>query len=164
MKIGEKVSVIDDDLKGIITSVKGETIVFKDEHGFTHQFNKTKLVLQNPSIYENLKPFQKTETSKSISKKHNKKHLVLDLHFENLVKNPNDYDSFNRIFIQKEKLREMMDFCRKNNLKKLEIIHGIGDGILQKMVYDYLLGQTDIEFEDQNLFYHSSGSVMVNFK
>ena len=164
MKIGDKVSVIDDDLKGTVTSIKNETIVFKDAHGFTHQYKKEKLVSQNPSIYENLIPIQKTEILKFISKKHNKKHLVLDLHFENLVKNPNNYDSFERLFIQKEKLTETMVFCRKNNLKKLEIIHGIGDGVLQKMVHDYLLGQTDIEFEDHNLFYHSSGSVMVNFK
>jgi hypothetical protein len=44
-----------------------------------------------------------------------------------LVKNPNDYDSFER-FIQKEKLMEVIEFCRKNNLKRLEIVHGIGDG------------------------------------
>ncbi len=164
MKIGDKVSVIDEDLKGIVTSVKDKTVVFKDEYGFIHQFKKEKLVLQNPSIYENLKPIQKPEIPKPSSKKHNKKHLVLDLHFENLVKNPSDYDAFERLFMQKEKLMETMDFCRKNNLKKLEIIHGIGDGVLQKMVHDYLSGQTNIEFEAENIFYHSSGSVLVDFK
>ncbi len=163
LKIGDKVSVIDDGLKGIITSVKNDIVVFKDEHGFTHQFRKEKLVLQNPSIYENVKPIQKYETSKSVSKKHNKKHLVLDLHFENLVKNPAEYDSFERLFIQKEKLLETLNFCRKNNLKKLEIIHGIGDGVLQKMVYDELSEQTNIEFDDHDFFYHQSGSVMVSF-
>ena len=37
MKIGDKVSVVDEDLNGIITSVKGNIVVFKDEYGFTYQ-------------------------------------------------------------------------------------------------------------------------------
>ena len=101
MKIGDKISVIDDALKGTITSVKGAVIVFRDEHGFTHQERKEKLVLQNPEIYENVPTVIKKETAKPLSKKHNRKHLALDLHFENLVNNPADYDAFERIFIQK---------------------------------------------------------------
>lgn len=164
MKIGDKISVIDDALKGTITSLKGAVIVFRDEHGFTHQERKEKLVLQNPEIYENVPTVIKKETAKPLSKKHNRKHLVLDLHFENLVKNPADYDAFERIFIQKEKLEETIAFCRNNNLKKLEIIHGIGDGVLQRMVHDYLVGQTNLEFDDDDFFYHQRGSVMVTLR
>ena len=164
MKIGDQVSVIDDDLKGVITSVKGETVVLKDEHGFTHQFKKSQVVLQNPSIYENLKTIQKPEQPKIVSKKHNKNHLRLDLHFDNLVKNPSDYDAFERIFMQKEKLLETLNFCRKNNLKKLEIIHGIGDGVLQKMVYDVLESQTNLEFQNKEILHHQSGSVLVTLR
>ena len=164
MKIGDQVAAIDDDLKGTITSVNGEIVVFKDEHGFTHQFKKNKIVLQNPSLYENMKPIQKSEPAKTVSKKHNKKHLVLDLHFENLVKNPSDYDAFERIFLQKEKLLETINFCRKHHLRKLEIIHGIGDGILQKMVYGVLESQTNLEFHNKEILHHQSGSVLVTLR
>lgn len=164
MKIGDKISVIDDNLKGTITSVNGEVVVFKDEHGFTHKEKKEKLVLQDPEIYEHVPTVIKKETAKPRSKKHNRKHLVLDLHFENLVKNPSDYNAFERIFIQKEKLEETIAFCRNNNLKKLEIIHGIGDGVLQRMVHDYLTRQTNLEFDDHDFFYHQRGSVMVTLR
>ena len=113
MKTGDKISVIDDNLKGTITSVKGDIVVFKDEHGFTHQERKENLVLQNPEIYENVTAVRKPESAKTLSKKHNRKHLILDLHFENLVNNPGDYDAFERIFIQKEKVRELEDGCLK---------------------------------------------------
>ena len=83
---------------------------------------------------------------------------------QNLVKNPADYDAFERIFIQKEKLEETIAFCRNNNLKKLEIIHGIGDGVLQRMVHDYLVGQTNLEFDDDDFFYHQRGSGMVTLR
>jgi len=163
MKIGDKVSVVDEDLSGIITSVNGNIVVFKDEYGFTHQYPKEKLVPKISSFYENIKVVKKAEPKKTISKKHHKNLLVLDLHFENLVKNPHDYDSFERLFIQKEKLLEVIAFCRKNHLKRLEIVHGIGDGTLQKMVWDTLESQTNLDFYNKEILHHQSGAVMVEF-
>lgn len=164
MKIGDTVSVVDDDLGGVITSVHGDTVVFRDEYGFTHQLPLAKVIVRNPDIYENIKIEKKFEYAPPKSVKHNRNHLVLDLHFEKLVAQPADYESYERLLIQKEKLLQTLEFCRKNYLKKLEIIHGIGDGVLQNMVFDVLKSQMNLDFEDDEFFYHSAGSVMVNFK
>lgn len=163
MKIGDQISVLDENLSGIITSVNGNIVVFKDEYGFTYQYPKEKLVPKNASIYENIEVIRKAEPRKVISKKHDKNPLILDLHFHNLVKNPTDYDSFERLFIQKEKLIETISFCRKNHLKRLEIVHGIGDGILQKMVWDILESQTNLDFYNKEILHHQSGAIMVEF-
>ncbi|MCS3532604.1 Smr/MutS family protein [Chryseobacterium sp. JUb7] len=163
MKIGDKVSVVDEDLSGVVTSVHGNTVVFKDEYGFTYQYAKEKLVPKDVQFYEHIKVIKKAEPQKVISKKHQKNHLVLDLHFHNLVKNPSDYDSFERLFMQKEKLMEVISFCRKNNLKRLEIVHGIGDGVLQRMVLDVLESQTHLDFYNKEILHHQSGAVMVEF-
>ena len=163
MKIGDKVSVVDEDLAGVVTSTKGNIVVFKDEYGFTHKYPQEKLVPKNADLYENIRVERKIEPKKTISKKHSKNHLVLDLHFENLVKNPNDYDSFERLFIQKEKLTDTIDFCRKHNLKRLEIVHGIGDGTLQRMVFDVLQSQINLDFYNKEILHHQSGAVMVEF-
>ena len=121
-------------------------------------------MLQNADQYNDYSTNQKDEPRKIISKKHNKKHLVLDLHFENLVSNPFDYESFERLLIQKEKLLEVINFCRKNRLKKLEIIHGIGDGTLQRMVLDVLESQTGLDFYNMAVLKNQSGSVFVEFR
>ncbi|MBO6185153.1 MAG: DNA mismatch repair protein [Chryseobacterium sp.] len=163
MKIGNKVSVVDEDLSGVITSVNGNIVVFKDEYGFTYQYPKEKLVPKDAEMYENIKIIKKAEPRKTISKKHDKNPLILDLHFENLVKNPHDYDSFERLFLQKEKLIHTISFCRKNHLKKLEIVHGIGDGTLQRMVFDVLESQTGLDFYNKEILHHQSGAVMVEF-
>jgi len=163
MKIGDKVSVVDEDLTGVVTSVNGNIVVFKDDYGFTYQYPKEKLVPKNTDLYENIKVVKKPEPQKNISKKHQKNQLVLDLHFHNLVKNPNDYDSFERLFIQKEKLMEVIAFCRKNNLKRLEIVHGIGDGVLQRMVFDVLESQSNLDFYNKDILHDQSGAVMVEF-
>lgn len=163
MKIGDQISVLDENLSGIITSVNGNIVVFKDEYGFTYQYPKEKLVPKNASIYENIEVIRKAEPRKVISKKHDKNPLILDLHFHNLVKNPTDYDSFERLFIQKEKLIETISFCRKNHLKRLEIVHGIGDGVLQQMVWDILESQTNLDFYNKEILHHQSGAIMVEF-
>lgn len=164
MKIGDKISVVDEDLKGTVTSFDQYMVVFKDEFGFTHTYPKKSLVLQNADLYNEFSTIQKDEPRKIVSKKHNKKHLVLDLHFENLVSNPFDYESFERLLIQKEKLLEVINFCRKNRLRKLEIIHGIGDGTLQRMVLDVLESQTGLDFYNMAVLKNQSGSVFVEFR
>ncbi|UZT96997.1 Smr/MutS family protein [Chryseobacterium fluminis] len=163
MKIGDKVSVVDEDLSGVITSVHDHMVVFKDIYGFTYQYPKDKLVPKDVDLYENIKVIKKAEPRKVISKKHQKNHLVLDLHFHNLVKYPNEYDSFERLFMQKEKLLQVIAFCRKNNLKRLEIVHGIGDGVLQRMVLDVLESQSHLDFYNKEILHHQSGAVMVEF-
>lgn len=164
MKIGDSVSVIDDNLSGKIISIKGKRVTIEDEHGFPYDYDADELVVQQAEIYDELKIVKKQETTKPVSKKHDKNPFILDLHFENLVKNPNDYDAFERLFRQKEKLLNTLDYCRRNNLKKLEIIHGIGDGVLQQMVHEILESQTNIEFQNKEILHHQSGTVLVFFR
>ena len=163
MKIGDSVSVIDENLKGKIISIKGKKVTIEDEHGFPYEYDSTELVLQQAEIYDQIITVRKAELSKPVSKKHDKKPIVLDLHFEKLVKNSGDYDSFERLFLQKEKLIKTIDYCRKNNLKKLEIIHGIGNGVLQQMVHEVLENQTNLEFNNKEILHHQSGTVLVYF-
>lgn len=163
MKVGDKVSVIDENMRGKVLTIIANEVKIEDEHGFTYNFSKEKLTILDADLYENSPIIKKNETSKVISKKHNKAPLKLDLHFDLLVKNPSDYDAFERLMIQREKLEETIDFCRKNHIKKLQIIHGIGDGILQKMVYDILEGLTNVEYDSDGFFFHQSGNVEVKF-
>lgn len=163
MNIGDKVSVLDEDLQGVIVSLQGEITIIRDDFGFDYQYHTDKLVLQNASLYEGLKIKDKYEYSAPKSKKHSKNEYRIDLHFHQLVKKPNEYDSFERLFLQKEKLIEALEFCRKNNIKKVEIIHGIGDGTLQKMVYEVLESQTGLDFYNKEILHHQSGVVIVEF-
>ncbi|MDO4225782.1 MAG: Smr/MutS family protein [Bergeyella zoohelcum] len=163
MKIGDKVSVVDEDLAGVITSVHTDTIVFQDDFGFTHQYPKDKLVVQDADLYKNMKVKDKYEYTKPKSKKHSNNQMVLDLHFDKMVNNPEDYESFERLFLQKEKLIETLDFCRKNKIKRLEIIHGLGDGTLQNLVLDTLKSQTNLDFYNKEILHHQSGAVIVEF-
>lgn len=161
MQKGDLVSVVDDDLKGVVIAVRGNLIEIEDEHGFVYQFQKNQLVLQNHNIYQEIAVEPKKEISKKTSKKHQQAEFQLDLHFEKLVQNPKDYESWERIFIQKEKLIEAVEYCKANFIKKLVVVHGIGDGVLQDIVYETLRGISDIEFDDNPYFKNSIGNIEV---
>ena len=163
MKIGDQVSVIDEDLSGMVTSVHGDIVVFKDEHGFTYQYPIGKLVQPNQTLYEGMKIKDKFEYTKPKSKKNASNLLILDLHFEKLVPNPEDYESFERLFIQKDKLLETLEFCRQNKRRKLEVVHGIGDGVLQKLVEDTIKAQIDVSYYHKEILKNQSGAVIVEF-
>ena len=110
MKVGDLVSVIDENLKGKVLKIIAKQVKIEDEYGFTYHFSKDKLTIIDADLYENSPIIRKNEAPKVVSKKHNKAPLKLDLHFDLLVKNPSDYDAFERLIFQREKLLKTIFF------------------------------------------------------
>ena len=117
MKVGDKVSVLDENLSGKVISILGENIQIEDEYGFIYNFHKTQITPIDKDFYNDFSTIKKEEPSKVSSKKHQKNLLKLDLHFDQLVEYPDQYSPWERLFIQKEKLTQTLDFCKKNNIK-----------------------------------------------
>jgi len=163
MKIGDKISFINENLKGKILKINKKELLILDEFGFERSISPEEVVPLDTKLYEDISIIKKKEPAPKRSLKNKQKIMTLDLHFENLVENPKKYNSWERLFIQKEKLQEMLEFCRKNKIKQLEIIHGLGDGVVQEMVLEVLKGEINIEYENQNLFKNQSGSIQVYF-
>lgn len=163
MKKGDMVSVLDETTTGKIITLEKNFALIEDAFGFEHKIELSKIVSREPEIYIKSDIIVKEESRKNVSKRKSQNDRILDLHFEKLTKNPGDYNSWERLQLQKETLLENLDYCRKNYIKRLNIIHGIGDGILQEMVYDTLSGYSRIEYEEGDFFFHSSGNVWVTF-
>lgn len=163
MKIGDKVSLIDDDLKGKIISMTHYTVEIEDDHGFTYSVKKEKVIPVIETFYNHIKVTPKEEPRKIKSKKHNKDAYVIDLHFEVLAKNTKSIDATERLFMQKEKLISNLEFCRTHRIKRVKIIHGIGDGFLQKMVHDVVSGLPNVEYDEHHFFLHQSGALDLIF-
>ncbi|SEF72540.1 Smr domain-containing protein [Halpernia humi] len=163
MKKGDLISVLDETTTGKIISVSKDFALIEDEFGFEHSIEISKIIPRESHLYEKSAISIKDDLKKKASKKNSDNSRVIDLHFEKLVKNPAEYSAWERLEIQKETLIENLDYCKKNYIKKLNIIHGIGDGVLQNLVYDYLRGYSGIQYEEDDFFFHSSGNVWVTF-
>ena len=163
MKKGDLISVLDETTTGTIISVGKDFVLIEDQFGFEHSIEISKIISRESSLYEKSTVSIKDKLEKKASKKNSDNSRSIDLHFEKLVKNPAGYSAWERLEIQKETLISNLDYCKKNYIKKLNIIHGIGDGVLQSLVYDYLSGYSGIQYEEDNFFFHSSGNVWVTF-
>lgn len=164
MKIGDKIALLDEDLKGLIKKIEKDFIVIEDEYGFERKVQPEEIVLENAEIYKSQPITSKVEpTEKPTSKPAKDETMLLDLHFNQLVDNPDQYSSWDRLFLQKQKLEETLAFCRENRIKRLEVVHGLGEGVVQDMVLKVLRSQTGLEFEDDDFFKNQSGSVLVIF-
>ena len=161
MKIGDSISYLNEKKTGTVVAINRNLVKILDEYGFTEEVGLNEIVLRDESLYSKTPIERKVEGFKIKSKKKSTATRTLDLHFHLLVKNPNAYSAQARLEIQKENLIEMLEYCRKNPIKKLNIIHGIGDGVLQDLVFEVLNGFAGIEYEDQNIFHQSSGNVEV---
>lgn len=164
MKAGDSISYLNEKKTGTIVSINKQMATILDEYGFKETVDLAEIVLRDEDLYAKISVSKKQEDNKVKSKKNAKATRTLDLHFQNLVKNPNSYSAQARLQIQKENLIETLEYCKKNPIKKLTVIHGIGDGILQEMVFDVLKGYSGIEYEDQNIFHQSSGNVEITFR
>lgn len=157
-------SVLDENLRGIILRISDGVAVVRDEFGFDYSFSLEQLILEDSSLYDGIHIKTKPEGGKKKRSKPNDSAHRLDLHFERLVSNPREYPPDLRLWIQRDALLRKIEWCRTNAIPDLLIIHGIGDGILQKMVHETLAGMTGIEIQTDEILYHQSASVRVFFR
>jgi hypothetical protein len=174
IKIGDKVSVLDDAIDGVVTTVNGKTITINTTDGFELNFQENELiVIGNRELSIN---FNKKEivSQKEITKpnyinreKKSKKEVPVpdfDLHIEKLVKNHKSLSKHEILTIQTETAKRHIDFAIRNRIPKIVLIHGVGEGIL-KAELDFLLGRYEgITFQEANYQKYGQGATEVYFK
>ncbi len=160
--IGDRVSPLDEDWKGNIISFKTDYIaVVEDDNGFRHNIPCQNLIqYPHENLLDNAPIFNKEISKLNKSKK---KNLIsrIDLHKEKL---PEKYISRLHPTIlssQEHYLKEILQFHEKQGTQRLQIIHGIGDGILQKVILNVIRSSSYWEAEEQDFFYHELGLIEI---
>jgi len=173
-KIGDKVSVLDDAIDGIIVSINGSSIEIETTDGFNMKFEASDLIkIENTNdLHVNFNKsniLREKEILKTnhISISKTKKELPVpdfDLHIEKLVKNYKSMNNFDILTIQLDTAKRHIDFALKNRIPKIVLIHGIGDGIL-KAELDHLIARYEnISFQDANYQKYGNGATEIYFK
>jgi preprotein translocase subunit YajC len=167
---GDKVSVLDDNINGIVVKVLGNEVTIETDEGFELTFHKRELILIESSgeLMNNIATtnFSSVKKEKEIEKprsfvreKKSKKDdfvLEIDLHIEKLVPNKRGMSNYDILTLQ-------MEFAQRNRIPKVVFIHGVGEGIL-KAELDFLLGRYDnINFQDANYQKYGLGATEVYF-
>ena len=176
--IGDKVSVLDEAIDGVVVAVKNTEITIETTDGFPMTFFVKELVKINNTI--ELNSIKKSDTLDKIntdsqpSKKQNisvfKSDKIergvpeFDLHIEKLVKNPRGMSNFDILTIQTETAKKHLEFAIRNRIPKIVFIHGVGEGVL-KAELDFMLKNFDnISFQDANYQKYGLGATEIYFK
>ena len=171
---GDKVTVLDDAIDGVVTEVKDNEVTIETTDGFHLTFKPGELLKMDQG--ELRIDFNKNHiiAEKEIKKpnynnkeKKSKKEVPVpefDLHIEKLVKNYKSMNNYEILTLQSETAKKHIEFAIRNRIPKIVFIHGVGEGVL-KSELDFMLGRYEnITFQDANYQKYGQGATEVYFK
>jgi dsDNA-specific endonuclease/ATPase MutS2 len=169
---GDKVTVLDDDFEGVVSSVQGEQVTIETKDGFELTYHERELILMpgrlniNSSVPEMKQVLKEKEIPKPRSFVKEKKTREIpppefDLHIEKLAKNYKSMSNYDILTLQMDTAKYHIEFAIRNRIPKIVFIHGVGEGVL-KAELDFMLGRYDnIDFRDANYQKYGLGATEV---
>ena len=172
---GDKVSVLDEAINGVVISVENNKVNIETEDGFLMTFFVNELIKIHNSndLMRSIKSIDSYNINKekdvpkprSFVKERKDKHEFsapeFDLHIEKLVKNHRGLPNYDILTLQTETAKRHIEFAIRNRIPKIVFIHGVGEGVL-KAELDFLLGRYEnIVFQDANYQKYGLGATEV---
>lgn len=174
-KIGDRVSVLDEAVDGVVVSVANDAVTIDSADGFTLTYNVNELIItHNSSMLGNsiqsvdlnnvLREKEIPKPRSFVKEKKLKGEIPppeFDLHIEKLVKNFRGMSNYDILTLQSDTAKRHVEFAIRNRIPKIVFIHGVGEGIL-KSELDFLLGRyPNVDFRDANYQKYGLGATEV---
>jgi len=172
-EIGNKVAVLDADIRGVITRKEDDMFFVKDKDGMEYSFFTSELVkihvdqnelskyidINNPLLKEKVKQVNKKKKSIFVKDK-NEVVMEVDLHASKLVKSTRGMDNYDILSLQLEVAKHKVEYCISKSISKLVLIHGKGEGVL-KTELNYLLNNYPVKYYDASYQKYGQGATEV---
>lgn len=174
MKVGDKVAVLDDDISGVVTAVKGNSISITTTDDFEMEFEAKELVVIDGSLKNrDLRPMNVAEiisekehkkpgkTVRTKPKERNLPPMEVDLHINQLVPKTRGLDNYEMLTIQLDTAKRQLDFAIAKRIQKVVFIHGVGEGVLRTEL-EYLFNRYEnLKFYDADYKKYGRGATEV---
>ncbi len=176
MKIGDKVSVIDEPVSGVVTAIQNKEITILTEEGFEVQYTENELV-EIKDVIDNLlhtthpvsrvlnekKTGSTKKTNKTLLKSKSKKTppMEVDLHIEKLINSIKGLNSFDILNIQLNEARKKLQFAFSRKIQRIVFIHGVGEGILKTELIHLLKKYDNLKYYDADYQKYGLGATEV---
>ncbi len=174
MKKGDKVSVLDDAISGVVTAVKGNEVTILTTDGFELDFLMNELIVMDGSISK--RELAQMDISSIISEKQHKKPgktqrikpkersfppMEVDLHINQLLPKTRGLNNYEMLTIQLDAAKRQLEFAISKRIQKVVFIHGVGEGVLRTEL-EYLFGRYDnVKFYDADFQKYGRGATEV---
>ncbi|MDU8887150.1 DNA mismatch repair protein MutS [Yeosuana sp. MJ-SS3] len=174
-KIGDSVTVLDEDLSGIITAINKDEITIETTEGFSLNFSPSELIKDKADQDFKKELFSNTDLDSVISEKESPKKnrkssikakeryqptMEVDLHINQLVKSSKGMSHHDMLTLQLETAKRQLEFAIRKRIQKVVFIHGVGEGVL-KVELEYLFGRYNVKYYDANYQKYGLGATEV---
>lgn len=174
-KIGDSVTVIDEDYSGTVSKIHKNTVTIKTKDGFLMDFEKTELIKNNidkaikkqlfteadvESIISEKEKGKKPKRQKIKRKERHQPTMEVDLHINQLVKSTKGMTNHDMLTLQLETAKRQLEFAIRKRIQKVVFVHGVGEGVL-KLELEYLFGRYNVKFYDANYQKYGLGATEV---
>jgi dsDNA-specific endonuclease/ATPase MutS2 len=174
-KIGDRVSVLDDNISGVVIKISENSITIESTDGFDFEFQPHELLIANEqniasSIFKS-HSIDDVIKEKEISKKRNTPRIKpkertlptmeVDLHIHQLTNSNKKMNNYDMLNLQLETAKRQLEFAIKKRIQKLVFIHGVGEGVL-KAELEYMLSRYDnVKYYDADFQKYGLGATEV---
>ena len=170
-KIGDTVETIDDVIKGTVESINGDDVTIISEDGFPLTFKVNELVLLLDDMHVSNSEIAQVKKEKELPKRRknvvlkikerNAPKLEVDLHINQLMKNPKAIGKFEMLNLQLDTAKRQLDFAISKKIQKIVFIHGVGEGVLKEELGYMLRKYDNVKFYDADYQKYGLGATEV---
>lgn len=170
-KVGERVRFLYEVGEGVVVKIQSsDRIVVVDETGFERPFISSELVKIHgdpKEVYDNFTNFIPDEDSEALSILDNtiekkKDFWEIDLHTHELLSSERGLSTHDFLRIQLNEFRSFYRQAREKLIRKLVVIHGVGEGVLKEEIRSFLSTQEGVTFFDADFRDYGKGATEVN--
>lgn len=172
-KIGDKVSVLDDDISGIVAEIKNNVIGIETADGFILEFQSNELI-KNKSFTSDLfssdgfeevikqkEQHSKKRSVKTKPKERNQPALEVDLHIHKLTASEKRMTNYDMLTLQLDTAKRQLEFAMRKRIQKIVFIHGVGEGVLKMELETLFRRYENIKYYDADLQKYGQGATEV---
>ena len=169
--VGDKVEAIDDVIRGIVTLVNGTSITVQTEDDFSMVFEAKELVVMAGNISVSNYEIAQIKKEKELPKKRrssfakpkerNLPKMEVDLHINQLFKNPKGLGNYEILNLQLETAKRQLEFAISKRIQKVVFIHGVGEGVLKEELHYLFNKYENVKHYDANYQKYGLGATEV---
>lgn len=161
LKIGDKVSLVDEPAQGIITAINGQRVSVDIDGGFNEDIAISKLIKVNEINYD-MEDLEDKHQDTYVEIRQEKLNEI-DLHIENLFIHWQKIPKNEYLHKQINAMKEELYLARKNKLDKLIVIHGKGKGILKNAIIDILDAERNLSYRAMTHDKYKDAAIEIYF-
>lgn len=162
-KVGARVAYLNSTGEGRVIEIRGDEVLVEDENGFSDWFHVSELVRRSGFEVGDVRVKDVSSRPKHSAGRMPPNQMVVDLHFDQLVDYPKNFTAFEKLEIQLREAKKAVEKCKKAGIKKLILIHGVGEGRLKEEVHMMLERLDRLRFYDASLAEYGRGATEVEF-